>query len=64
MGEIIKTIRFAIVFGLIYLYVNLVLSFFPWTQGLARILFGYVKTAFNTLGQGILDYLPNLFFLA
>ncbi|NJL45607.1 MAG: mechanosensitive ion channel family protein [Leptolyngbyaceae cyanobacterium SM2_3_12] len=64
MSEVIKVLRLAIALGLLYLYINLVLSFFPWTKGLSRILFGYILAALNTLGGALLDYLPNLFFLA
>lgn len=64
LSEIVKVIRVALCLGLLYFYINLVLSFFPWTKGLARILFGYVVTAASTLALGFLSYLPNLFFLA
>ncbi|NJM89185.1 MAG: mechanosensitive ion channel family protein [Hydrococcus sp. RU_2_2] len=63
ISEIIKVVRLALFLGLLYLYINLVLSFFPWTKGLARVLFGYIQTAIATLGAGLLAYLPNLFFL-
>ncbi len=64
VSEIIKILRLAVVSAILYLYLNLVLSFFPWTKGLSRMLFGYILLAVNTLSQGILAYLPNLFFLA
>jgi hypothetical protein len=62
--EIVKVFRLALLLGLFYFYINLCLSFFPWTQGLSRTLFGYVLTAFQTLGVGIIAYLPKLFVLA
>ncbi|NJN73768.1 MAG: mechanosensitive ion channel family protein [Limnothrix sp. RL_2_0] len=62
--EIIKILRLTLWLTLIYIYGNLVLSFFPWTKGLARLLFGYAKSAGLTLFQGGLNYLPNLFFIA
>lgn len=64
VSEVIKILRLAAILAILYLYLNLVLSFFPWTKGLSRILFGYVLLAVNTLGKGLLAYLPNLFFLA
>ncbi|MBE9240819.1 mechanosensitive ion channel family protein [Synechocystis salina] len=63
ISEIIKVVRLALLLGVFYLYINLVLSFFPWTKGLARILFEYVRTAISTLVAGLLAYFPNLFFL-
>ncbi|OLP18678.1 hypothetical protein BST81_09420 [Leptolyngbya sp. 'hensonii'] len=64
ISEIVIFIRVALVLGLLYLYINLVLSFFPWTKGFARILSGYIWTAIDTLGNGLIAYLPNLFFLS
>lgn len=63
ISEILKILRLSLLLGLLYLYINLVLSFFPWTKGLARVLFGYILKAINTLASGFLSYLPNLFFL-
>lgn len=62
--ETFKIIRLAIWLTLIYLYGNLVLSFFPWTQGFARQLFGYARNAIVTITKGSINYLPNLFFIA
>jgi small-conductance mechanosensitive channel len=64
ISEVIRMVRFALFLTILYVYVNLVLSFFPWTKGLARVLFGYILGAIDTLIQGFLDYVPNLFFLA
>ena len=63
ISEIIKFVRLALSLGILYLYIDLVLSFFPWTKGLAQILFGYFLTAINTLATNLFTYLPNLFFL-
>ncbi len=63
-SEIIKVLRLTLFLVISYLYINLVLSFFPWTKGLSRILFSYVVKAIDTLGSGLIAYLPNLFFLA
>lgn len=48
---------------LFYFYVPLVLSFFPWTKGVAAVLIDYVLRPVKFVGSGILDFLPNLFFL-
>jgi small-conductance mechanosensitive channel len=64
ISEIIKVLRLTLFLVISYLYINLVLSFFPWTKGLSRILFSYVVKATDTLGSGLIAYLPNLFFLA
>lgn len=59
-----RIIRLLLYLLLVAAYVSLVLSFFPWTRGLARSLFGYVKTALATVITGVVEYLPNLVFLA
>jgi len=64
LTEIVRIIRLFLYLFLIASYGSLVLSFFPWTRGFARQLFGYVRTAVATVVGGIVDYLPNLVFLA
>ncbi|MEX1315906.1 MAG: mechanosensitive ion channel family protein [Synechococcaceae cyanobacterium] len=64
LTEIVRIIRLVLYLLLTATYVSLVLSFFPWTRGLARSLFGYVKAALSTVTNGVVDYLPNLVFLA
>jgi small-conductance mechanosensitive channel len=49
---------------LFYVYIPLVLSFFPWTHGFSAVLFGYVLGPLKVVGKGILDFLPDLFFIA
>ena len=60
---IARTIRFALVLLLIYIFLPLVFSFFPWTENLAAKLFGYLLSPLKTVFMGILDYLPNLFYI-
>jgi small-conductance mechanosensitive channel len=60
---IARLVRFAAVLVILYFYASLVLGFFPWTRGYAQILFGYVVAPLQVVGQTILDYLPNVFFI-
>jgi small-conductance mechanosensitive channel len=48
---------------LFYIYIPLVLSFFPWTRGVAAVLITYLLRPLNVVGKGILDFLPDLFFI-
>ena len=48
---------------LVYLFITLVLDLFPWTRYFSRPLLGYLINPVVTIGQSIIDYLPNLFFL-
>lgn len=67
VGMLLSLLRFArilLVVGLLYLYIPLVLSFFPWTAGLAERLFDYIETPVIKVWHGMTAYLPNLFFVA
>ncbi|CAH2031462.1 mechanosensitive ion channel family protein [Trichlorobacter ammonificans] len=59
----IRFVRLLLVLGLLYLYVPLVLSFFPMTEGMAARLFGYIETPVVKVWQGVTAYLPNIFFI-
>jgi small-conductance mechanosensitive channel len=48
---------------LIYVYLTMVLNFFPWTRGYAAVLLGYVLSPLRIVGRGMVGYLPSLFFL-
>lgn len=61
--EIIRISRLVIVLFLLGLYISLLLSFFPWTKGFSREIFGYLRIAALALWGNFVDYLPKLFFL-
>ena len=56
--------RIAVTLLLLYAYVILTLSFFPWTRGYASILFSYILDPLRTVGQSATAYLPSIFFIA
>ncbi len=66
--EIIKgSLRFLqiiLVVLLLYIYIPLVLGFFPWTRGFADTLFGYITTPFFSIFASIIAFIPNLFNIA
>ena len=59
-----RLIRILVVVVLVYFYLSLTFSFFPWTRGYAAILLDYVSTPARLIGKEVADYLPNLFFIA
>ena len=59
-----RAVRVIVTLLLLYFYVPLVLSFFPWTAPLSRKIVGYVLTPLNAVGSGFLNYLPKIFFIA
>jgi small-conductance mechanosensitive channel len=58
-----RLLRFAVTLVVLYFYASLVLGFFPWTRGYARILLGYTVSPLKVIGHTVLGYLPNLFFV-
>jgi len=62
-GNIVRFVRFIIMAWVFVIYLNLVLSFFPWTFNLSAKLFDMVSTPVIDFGRGFVDNLPNLFAL-
>jgi small-conductance mechanosensitive channel len=48
---------------LLFLYLDYVLSLWPWTRSLAAGMLGYVLDPLRSMGTAVLGYLPNLLFL-
>ena len=59
----VKFIRLFLIFVLLYLYLNVLLSLFPWTRLLAANLLGYALIPLRTVGEGFLKFIPNLIFI-
>lgn len=59
-----KILSLIIVLVAAYVYINSVLLLFPWTRGLANRLLEYLLAPLKAIGEGLLGFLPNLFFLA
>ena len=50
-----RLIRFVVVAVLVYFYLSITFSFFPWTRGYAAILLDYVLTPAKLVGGAVLD---------
>jgi small-conductance mechanosensitive channel len=61
---LVRVTRVVLVLLVAYVYLPLVLSFFPWTRPYAGRLLEYVGAPFAAVGGALLDYLPNIFFIA
>jgi small-conductance mechanosensitive channel len=59
-----RILRVLIVVVLLFYYLPLVFSFFPWTRGFAGTLLGYVLTPLGQAWTGFVAYLPDLFAIA
>lgn len=56
----LKIARAVLVLAVFYIYVPLVLSFFPWTREYTPTLFGYVVSPLRSAGSAFVSYLPSL----
>ena len=61
---ILRTTRLFLVLVIVYAYVHIVLSSFPWTAGYANQILHFVIRPFQVIGEAILAQVPNLFFAA
>ncbi len=59
-----RLLRLGFTLLIVSIYVYRTLDFFPWTRGYGAVLFVDVVTPVKSLGQAILSYLPNIFFVA
>ena len=59
--QAVKGIRFLLIVVAFYIYVPLVLSFYPWTREYAPRLIEYIVAPLRSAGAAVLDYLPSLF---
>ena len=62
-GNLVRFVRFITMAWVFIVYLNLVLSFFPWTFNLSAKLFELVSTPIIGFGHGFVENLPNLFAL-
>ncbi|MDJ0844266.1 mechanosensitive ion channel family protein [Crocosphaera sp.] len=58
---IIKIVRLTLTFFILYIFVPIVLGFFPQTRKISNLLFDYLIRAINTVFSGLMGYLPNIF---
>ncbi|HEY2376097.1 MAG TPA: mechanosensitive ion channel family protein [Gemmatimonadaceae bacterium] len=59
-----RTLRVVLTLLLLYVYIPLVLSFFPWTAPFSQRIIGYAIRPFAVAWFAFVDFLPNLFYLA
>lgn len=64
IAAVLRFLRVAVILLLLYFYLPLILGFFPWTAPYADRLLGYVLDPLGRIGWGVLEYLPNIAFIA
>lgn len=60
---LVHAVRVSLTVILLYIYIPLVLSFFPWTANFAPKLLGFILNPVKKIGHIFYDFLPNLFFI-
>ncbi|HEY6413967.1 MAG TPA: mechanosensitive ion channel family protein [Edaphobacter sp.] len=60
LHTLFRLIRFILTALLLYFYIPLVFSFFPWTRAYGRILFGYIFSPIRTGWAAFIHYVPQL----
>jgi len=60
----LKVVQVFIILLILYAYLHLSLSFFPWTRAFAGQLFQYILGPLQTIGSAVLTTIPSLIFLA
>ncbi|HEY9117907.1 MAG TPA: mechanosensitive ion channel domain-containing protein, partial [Roseivirga sp.] len=63
-GYLLTGIKYALLLFIIYLLLPALFALFPWTQGIASQLIGYVVDPLLTLGQKLIDFIPNMLSIA
>ncbi|HEX4385953.1 MAG TPA: hypothetical protein VH083_23510, partial [Myxococcales bacterium] len=64
LASLTRLLAFAAALFALGVYLNTVLSFFPWTRGFAEGMAAYVLHAFANVFFAVAGYLPNLVYLA
>lgn len=58
-----RTARFVLIVFLLLFYLPFLFSFFPFSQGLVALFYGYIKAPILFLFYGFINFLPNMFFI-
>src|SRR5690606_35265580 len=58
---VLKTVRIFLLLLVLYFTLPTILKIFPWTEGLADKLFGFVLDPVKSILQSFIHYMPNLF---
>ena len=63
LRQTVRLVRLVITVLLLYFYIPLVFSFFPWTRGFGATLLDYVLNPIRAGGSAVVSYIPNLLVL-
>jgi small-conductance mechanosensitive channel len=63
LGSLLRTVRVILVFALLLFWLQIALGLYPWTRSLATQLFTLILDPLKQIGNGLIETLPDLFFL-
>ncbi len=63
LGALLRAVRAVALFALTLVWLSTILGLYPWTRPLASQIFRLVLEPIREIGSGIIDSLPDLFFL-
>jgi len=55
--------KYILILFILILYLPLMFSFLPWTKGIVQDFYGYITNPVKYILNGLLDFLPDLFFI-
>ncbi|NOX48324.1 MAG: mechanosensitive ion channel family protein [Chlorobi bacterium] len=58
-----NVIKYVLILFILILYLPLMFSFLPWTKGVVRDFYGYITEPVKFILNGLLNFLPDLFFI-
>jgi small-conductance mechanosensitive channel len=61
--EAVKVIRFFLILLLLYIYIHLGLSFFPWTRPFAGRVFDFILVPLTAIEKAVVTHTPNVVFI-
>jgi len=56
-------VKYILILFILILYLPLMFSFLPWTKGIVQDFYGYITNPVKYILNGLLDFLPDLFFI-
>ncbi|MGC2111391.1 MAG: mechanosensitive ion channel family protein [Candidatus Korobacteraceae bacterium] len=59
----VRLLRLILLFVLTWIFLATEFNYFPWTRQHGRQLLNYILTPIKFIGQALLNYLPNLFYI-
>lgn len=60
----VRLVRFLLLFFFTWIFLATEFNYFPWTREHGQRLLGYIGTPIKVVGAALLNYLPNLFYIA